>query len=59
MYEVEVRNEDSGQLIRTVKADIGDFVMLIRCADTVVKWVDGSILAYKGDKYFCIRECEK
>ena len=59
MYEVKIRNSDSGRLITTITCDIYDFVMVIRGADEVVKWVDGSILAYKDDKIFCIRECEK
>ena len=58
MYEVKIRNSYSGKLITTIKCGIDDFVMVIRGADEVVKWVDGSILAYKDDKVFCIRECK-
>ena len=59
MYEVKIRNADSGKLITTIKCGIDDFVMVIRGANEVVKWVDGSILAYKDDKVYCIRECWK
>ena len=58
MYEVKIRNADSGKLITSITCGIDDFVMVIRGADDVVKWVDGSILAYKDDKVFCIKECK-
>lgn len=59
MYEVKIRNADSGKLITTIMCGIDEFVMVIRGSEQVVKWVDGSILAYKDDKVFCIKECEK
>ena len=55
---MKIRNSDSGLLIATITCYINDFVVVIRGADEVVKWFDGSILPYKDDKVFCIKECK-